>query len=36
VIVNGEPTPFDGLADAVLRAPIGRVLPPMCGGAAAG
>jgi NAD-dependent deacetylase len=27
VIVNAEPTPYDGMADAVLRAPIGRVLP---------
>lgn len=27
VIVNAEPTPFDDLADAVLNAPIGEVLP---------
>jgi NAD-dependent deacetylase len=27
VIVNAEPTPFDGIADAVLRDPIGLVLP---------
>jgi NAD-dependent deacetylase len=27
VIVNAEPTPFDGIADAVLRDPIGTVLP---------
>jgi NAD-dependent deacetylase len=27
VIVNGEPTPFDEQADAVLRKPIGSVLP---------
>jgi NAD-dependent deacetylase len=27
VIVNAEPTPFDGIADAVLRDPIGMVLP---------
>jgi NAD-dependent deacetylase len=27
VIVNAEPTPFDELADAVLREPIGEVLP---------
>ena len=32
VIVNAEPTPFDGLADAVLRAPIGEVLPALCAG----
>jgi NAD-dependent deacetylase len=30
VIVNAEPTPFDELADAVLRDPIGRVLPSIC------
>ncbi len=30
VIVNGEPTPFDGLADAVLSTPIGVVLPALC------
>jgi NAD-dependent deacetylase len=27
VIVNAEPTPYDELADAVLREPIGRTLP---------
>jgi NAD-dependent deacetylase len=27
VIVNGEPTEMDGLADAVLRGPIGELLP---------
>jgi NAD-dependent deacetylase len=31
VIVNGEPTPFDGLADAVFREPIGQILPALCG-----
>ena len=31
VIVNAEPTPFDGIADAVLREPIGRILPALCG-----
>jgi NAD-dependent deacetylase len=30
VIVNAEPTPFDDMADVVLRDPIGRVLPAMC------
>jgi NAD-dependent deacetylase len=30
VIVNAEPTPFDEMADVVLRDPIGRVLPAMC------
>jgi NAD-dependent deacetylase len=30
VIVNAEPTPFDDLADAVLREPIGLVLPALC------
>jgi NAD-dependent deacetylase len=32
VIINAEPTPFDGDADAVLRTPIGRILPVLCGG----
>jgi NAD-dependent deacetylase len=32
VIVNAEPTPFDDLADAVIRAPIGDVLPRLCAG----
>ena len=31
VIVNAGPTPFDQLADVVLREPIGRVLPSICG-----
>ena len=31
VIVNGEPTPFDYIADAVLHAPISDVLPRICG-----
>jgi NAD-dependent deacetylase len=31
VIVNGEPTPFDGIADAVIREPIGDVLPALIG-----
>ena len=30
VIVNAEPTAFDDLADAVIRAPIGDVLPHIC------
>jgi NAD-dependent deacetylase len=30
VIVNAEPTPFDGVADAVLSQPIGDVLPALC------
>lgn len=30
VIVNAEPTPFDGIADAVLRDPIGAILPALC------
>jgi NAD-dependent deacetylase len=30
VIMNAEPTPFDGHADAVFREPIGRVLPALC------
>ena len=32
VIVNAEPTPFDNVADAVVRLPIGEVLPRLCGG----
>jgi len=30
VIVNADPTPFDDIADAVLRQPIGAVLPALC------
>jgi len=30
LIVNAEPTPYDDLADVVLREPIGRVLPAIC------
>lgn len=30
VIINAEPTPFDRMADLVLRDPIGRVLPALC------
>jgi NAD-dependent deacetylase len=30
VIVNAEPTPFDDIVDAVLRTPIGEVLPALC------
>ena len=30
VIVNAEPTPFDHIADAVLREPIGEILPSLC------
>jgi NAD-dependent deacetylase len=32
VIVNAQPTPFDRLADAVLREPISGVLPAIVGG----
>jgi NAD-dependent deacetylase len=31
VIVNAEPTPFDGIADAVLNGPIGELLAAICG-----
>jgi len=31
VIVNAEPTPFDSIADAVIRGEIGQLLPPICG-----
>jgi NAD-dependent deacetylase len=34
VIVNAEATPFDELADAVIREPIGDVLPALCRGLA--
>jgi NAD-dependent deacetylase len=30
VIVNAEPTPFDAIADAVVRTPIGEALPFLC------
>lgn len=30
VIVNAEPTPFDGIADAVISTPIGVALPAIC------
>ena len=29
VILNAQPTPFDGMADVVLNAPIGDALPRM-------
>ena len=31
VIVNAEPTPFDEIANAVIREPIGVALPALCG-----
>jgi NAD-dependent deacetylase len=31
VIINAEATQFDGVADAVVRLPIGEVLPRICG-----
>jgi NAD-dependent deacetylase len=33
VIVNAEPTPYDDLADAVLRGSISEILPAICRGA---
>ena len=30
VILNDQPTPFDPIADAVLRGAIGEVLPRIC------
>jgi NAD-dependent deacetylase len=36
VIVNASPTPYDTLADAVLREPIGEILPALVGAALAG
>jgi NAD-dependent deacetylase len=35
VIVNAEPTPFDGIADVVVTTPIGIAVPAICGVAAA-
>jgi NAD-dependent SIR2 family protein deacetylase len=32
VIVNAEATACDPIADAVLRGPIGEILPAICGG----
>jgi NAD-dependent deacetylase len=34
VIVNNSPTPYDAIADAVVRGPIGEVLPVLVGGTA--
>ncbi len=31
LILNAEPTPYDGIADVVLREPIGQVLPALVG-----
>ena len=31
VIVNAEPTPFDGIADEVVTTPIGVAVPAICG-----
>jgi len=31
VIVNAQPTPFDEIADEIVREPIGDVLPMLCG-----
>jgi NAD-dependent deacetylase len=31
VVVNAEPTPYDGVADAVVREPIGEILPVLVG-----
>jgi NAD-dependent deacetylase len=31
LVINAEPTQFDAVADAVLRVPIGEVLPRLCG-----
>jgi NAD-dependent deacetylase len=30
LIINAEPTQFDEVADAVVRVPIGEVLPRLC------
>ena len=34
VIMNDQPTPLDGIADALLRGPIGELLPAICDSAA--
>lgn len=34
VVLNGQPTPYDATADAVLRGPIGDLLPPLVAAAA--
>jgi NAD-dependent deacetylase len=31
IILNAQPTPFDGIADAVLNGSIGEILPRVCG-----
>jgi NAD-dependent deacetylase len=31
IIVNAEPTPYDGLAGEVIREPIGAALPALLG-----
>jgi NAD-dependent deacetylase len=36
VILNATPTPYDRIADAVLRGPIGRVLPALVAAAGRG
>lgn len=36
VIVNAEPTPFDDIADSVLRGEIGAILPRLCEASSAG
>lgn len=36
VVLNGEPTPFDGLADAVLRPRLATLLPRLVAGARTG
>ncbi len=35
IVANGEPTPFDRIADAVVREPLSQALPAMVGGDAA-
>ena len=32
VIMNAQPTPFDGIADAVLSGSISQILPQLCAG----
>ena len=35
IIVNAEPTPYDGLAERIVREPIGTALPALLGAIAA-
>jgi len=36
IIMNAQPTPFDGIADAVFSGSISEILPQLCGGISSG